>query len=342
MDAVRQWRADAATGVDEAVIEIIDSASYEERFDLAVGPGQRLELRAADGTRPLLRVLDWHADRPEALTVRGLPAHHDHDHDRDRDEGTVPAPGGQIVLDGLLIAGRPVWVTGPLTRVVIRRCTLVPGWSLKPPCAPRHPEEASLILEDTSACVRIERSILGTVLVIADEVHTDPLRIQLLDSVLDATGPTREALSGTDGGFAHAELRVERTTVIGQVRTRSVRLAQDCLFDGEFRVARRGLGCVRFCYVPIGSRTPRRFGCQPDEALADPRLRPDFVSRRYGTPGYVRLVDDGPVEIARGASTGSQLGVFHDLFEPRRLDAVTTRLAEYAPLGTDPGVVLVT
>jgi hypothetical protein len=80
----------------------------------------------------------------------------------------------------------------------------------------------------------------------------------------------------------------------------------------------------------------------PGAAAAARRVAPDFVSRRYGTPGYVRLIDNGPVEIARGASTGSQLGVFHDLFEPQRLDAVTIRLAEYAPLGTDPGVVLVT
>jgi hypothetical protein len=147
-------------------------------------------------------------------------------------------------------------------------------WSLKPPCA-RHPEEASLILEDTSACVRIERSILGTVLVIADEVHTDPLRINLLDSVLDATGPTRAALSGPDRSFAHAELHLARTTMIGQVRTHSVRLAQDCLFDGELRVARRGLGCVVLLRADRVA-PPRRFGCQPD--------RP----RRYVQ------VDDGP------------------------------------------------
>ena len=76
---------------------------------------------------------------------------------------------------------------------------------------------------------------------------------------------------------------------------------------------------MRFCYVEPGSRTPRRYRCQPDAALAalcpnlpdgdraakqaaeQSRVRPCFNSTRYGTPTYCQLASDCAEEIARGA-----------------------------------------
>ncbi|CAM5529907.1 hypothetical protein SANTM175S_08988 [Streptomyces antimycoticus] len=58
--------------------------------------------------------------------------------------------------------------------MVLRHCTLVPGWSLEPECEPRSPDEPSLVLERTTACVQIERSILGTIEVIGVEVYFAP------------------------------------------------------------------------------------------------------------------------------------------------------------------------
>jgi hypothetical protein len=36
------------------------------------------------------------------------------------------------------------------------------------------------------------------------------------------------------------------------------------------------------------------------------------------------------------------MGVFHDLFQPQREDALRTRLTEYTPADTDAGLVAVT
>ena len=47
------------------------------------------------------------------------------------------------------------------------------------------------------------------------------------------------------------------------MRTR-IELAENSIFMGLVRVARRQIGCMRFCYVTPGSRTPRRYHCQPD------------------------------------------------------------------------------
>jgi hypothetical protein len=264
----------------------------------------------------------------------------------------------------ILITGRGVNVTGPLAALTLRHCTLVPGWSLEPHCAPHSPQEPSLVLDRTTACVQIERSILGTIQVIGDEVDTDPLPIHLSDSILDATGSSLEALSGPDCEHAYAVLHAHRSTVIGEVHTHAVRIAENCVFTGRMRVARRSLGCLRFCYVPLGSRTPRRYECQPDlvrSAVTDlvergeldpsqaPRLReveaqrvqPLFTSLRYGTPGYGQLATGCAPEITRGAEDRSELGAFHDLFQPQREDNLRARLAEYTPAGADAGILFV-
>jgi hypothetical protein len=321
--AYEQWQHDNAEGGQpDAVIEITRSLAYEERIEFAVGPGERLEVRAADGARPVLRLLDWNADRPDALLIRGT--------------GPADQPGGQVILNGLLVAGRGLHVSGPLGSLVIRHCTLVPGWSLEQDCQPVHPEEPSVVLDHTTACLQVERSILGMILVIADETAVDPVQIHVADSILDAAAKDREALSAPDRQLADAVLHSHRSTVIGEVHAHAIQIASETIFDGLVSVARRGAGCLRFSYVPPGSRTPRRYQCQSDQ------VRPAFTSTRYGTPGYGQLAADCAPEIARGAEDGAEMGAFHDLFQPQREDNLVTRLAEFSPAGTDVGMIYVT
>jgi hypothetical protein len=331
MDAYEEWRGDRRAGRcgPEGVIEITHSGAYQEQLDFDLERGDRLELRAAEGCRPVIRLLDWYSNRPDALNIRA------------QDDCPPGRDAPRIVLDGLLVAGRGLNVSGPVGAVVLRHCTLVPGWSLEPECDPHSPEEPSLVLERTTACVQIERSILGTIEVIGDEVNHDPLPIHIRDSVLDATGHDREALSAPDCRLAHAVLHAHRTTVIGEVHTHAVEIGENSVFTGQMRVARRGVGCLRYSYVPPGSRTPRRHRCQPDLSGGEP-LRPLFTSERYGTPAYGRLSDACPPEIRRGADDGSEMGVFHDLYEPQREDSLRARLAEYTPAGTDAGIIPVT
>ncbi|NGO44291.1 hypothetical protein [Streptomyces ureilyticus] len=346
MDAYREWRNDRRAGRcgPEGIIEITHSGAYQEQLDFDLDPGDRLELRAAEGTRPVIRLLDWYSNRPDALNIRAVS------------EDCPPAERPRIVLDGLLVAGRGINVTGPMGAVVVRHCTLVPGWSLEPECDPHSPEEPSFVLERTTACLQIEHSILGTIEVIGDEVSEEPLDIHLRDSIVDATADDREALSAPDCRHAHAVLHLHRTTVIGEVHTHAVRIAENSVFTGKLHVVRRGIGCLRFSYVPAGSRTPRRYRCQPD--LAGPaqasRVRPLFTSQRYGTPWYGQLADvphsrlrssgGTPIadEIRRGADDGAEMGAFHDLYRPQREDSLRARLEEYTPAGTDAGIFFVT
>jgi hypothetical protein len=327
------------------IIELAESGIYEGRIDLRLETGEAIQIRAAERTRPVLRLLDVRASQPDALTVSGRA-------------------GSRTLFDGLLVVGRGIEVQGPagddpprtpdddLCELVIRHCTLVPGWALHCDCDPKRPGEPSVTLDGTRAALRIEHSILGAIAVISPEQRGDPPPLTVCDSILDATGIERVALGAPDEAVAYVDASFTRCTVIGEVQTHAIALAVDSIFASRVRVLRRQLGCMRFCYVADGSRTPRRFHCQPDLALAGiaagdtagralERLRvvPQFMSLRYGTPDYLRVADACCAEIRGGASDRSAMGVWHDLFEPQREANLATRLEAYTPAGSDAGII---
>jgi hypothetical protein len=364
--ALEAWNIDKQALEGEqplsAVIEIVESGVYTEQLNLSLLPRESLQIRAASGARPVIRLLDYMAERPDAFSVVG-------------------GAGSRFTLDGLLVAGRGLRVYGQergpedeaaagddLCDVVIRHCTFVPGWALGHDCEPRRPNEASIVLENTTAALKIDHSIVGTILVLADQVKAEPNRIAIADSVVDATDANLVAIGALTHPIAFAALTIARTTVIGQVQAHAIDLAENSIFYGLVRVARRQRGCVRFCWLPPGSRTPRRYQCQPEAAAAaaeealrqrqadagEPapaqaeidaarmrarnRVRPQFNSLRYGTPTYCQLALACADEIARGADDEAELGVFHDLYQPQRLANLRARLDEYTPAGMDAGV----
>jgi hypothetical protein len=341
-----------------AVIEFQDSEVYTEQLSVNLEPGEYLQVRAAQRKRPVLRLLDYLQSLPDALRIQGKK-------------------GSRFVLDGITIGGRGLQIKGQedtasesmvspgtpldndLCDVTIRHCTLVPGWSLRCDCEPQRPNDPSLELEYTRAKVRIEHSILGAIRTEARERASEPQLMHISDSIIDAVSEDRPAIASSRGAIAYVALTIERSTVIGRVLTHSIELAENSILDGQVTVARRGRGCVRFCYVPEGSRTPRRFECQPDQAKqavhedasippADKavvieqeidRVRPRFNSLRYGTPAYCQLADRCAEEITRGADDESEMGVFHDLFQPQRAANLRARLDEFTPAGMDAGIV---
>lgn len=303
-----------------AVIEITDSRAYVEPVNIRLEKGQTLQLRAARRARPVIRLLDWQTSLPDSLTVEG-------------------DAGSAFTLDGLLVTGRSMQVRGDIDAVTLRHSTLVPGWGLYNDCKPRRPAEPSLELINVKARVVIERCILGSIQVSQDEVGTDPVPIRISDSVVDATSREREAVGGPGQAPAHALLTVQRSTVFGQVLAHAMKLGENSIFEGLIRVARRQIGCLRFSSYLQGSRTPRRFNCQPDLSGEPERVRPRFRSIRYGSPVYARLTDGTAEEIRRGADDQSEMGVFHHLYEPQRAANLRARLAEYTPAGADADVI---
>jgi hypothetical protein len=337
--ALEHWNKDAPRN---ALIEITDNGVYSEPLDIKLNRGQSLQIRAADGNRPYIYLHEQSKNRPEWLAVKSMS-------------------GGCFTLDGIMVTGRSMRVEGAVEQVQIRHCTFVPGWGIGPGCDPKRPAKPSLEFYRTDCRVKIEHSIVGSIQVTKNEVLTDPLEIVVSDSIIDATSDEREALGAPSWPRAHAALTIVRSTVIGQVQANSISLASDCIFTGTINVLRRQIGCMRFCYVPFGSFTPSRYHCQPDlaeaavrrkfektgqeqlqlQAVRSERIRvePQFSSKRYGRPEYCQLTVACAPEITGGASDESEMGVFHDLFQPQRAANLRVRLGEFMPSGSEASII---
>lgn len=361
------WNAAKQAGDQDVVIEIEDDRAYTEELFFELADGQSVQIRAANRTRPTIRLIDWQSDEPSGFTV-------------------ALGRGSRITLDGLLITGRSVAIRtadhgGPvqdgsrngnrgdgngeaycLPEITIRHCTLVPGWGIDHDCNPKRPSEPSLELYYVRARMQIEHSIIGAILINEDQRTTEPSTISISDSIVDATSTRRKALSAAGHAFAYAIARIVRSTIFGEVTVHEVSLAENCIFNSCLGVARRQEGCMRFCYVPPNCRTPRRYHCQPDlvtKAMREglrgkpaaeiaelvsqeqARVRPQFNSERYGGPEYARLSDTCAPELVRGADDDSEMGVYHDLFNPQREANLDARLAEYSPAGMESGILFV-
>jgi hypothetical protein len=342
-DALNEW---LVGGRRNAIIRILDNRTYEEaialNFDGATG--NTLAIEAADGARPHLRLtapLQLSGNRPDYA----------------------------FTLNGLLVEGRIV-VDGSLHRLRILHSTLVPGGSIaeSDSPAPPPPSEPSITAvallgsdpANTELAIELAFSISGAIRLPA---HAE--RIVALDSVID--GKDIDAIAGLAADEKGPPLRNERTTVRGRTLVRQIDLATETIFDGHVESERTQTGCIRFSYVPPGSRTPRRYRCEPDLAdreaieaeearfgpltpaqkqavrdLVHQRVKPEYTAEEYGQPAYLQLSLKGPEEIAKGAADGSEMGAYCHLKQPQREANLRMRLKEYLPFGLDYGLIYVT
>lgn len=338
-------------GSDNGSIEISDSGRYEETPNMTVAAGQRIELRAAEGTRPLLKL-------GEEWTIVGNEAE-------------------EVILNGWLIAGESLRIKGRLKRLVLQHCTLVPGLEIDNAGRPVKPDAPSLIV-DTDPFYPIE--------VVIDHSIVGPLRMQaeggiltIRDSLVAAPLPPNSIGSAAapvagvalaadkDGNAPGPASTFERVTVMGRVHVREMTLASNSLFVDPVLCERRQTGCFRFSYVPEGSRTPQRYHCQPDQAVRRAidkaatansaldqaerdqvaeevigRMVPAFTHTAYGHPAFAQLSGRTPHEIRTGADDGSEMGAFHDVYGPRREANLRSQLDEYVKFGMEAGLFYVT
>jgi len=324
---------DALNGVGTGgVVEIGDSGRYAATPSITVtAANESIELRAATkgaaakGARPLLAL-------GGELVISGQS-------------------GSEVTLNGLLISGGLLRVkqtadSKALAHLRLRHCTLVPGTDLLPDGTPRLADAASLIIETADTSVEIDHCIIGGLRVVSGASVT------ITNSIVDATHESGVAFAAIDGVAGGGALSVTSSTIIGKVHTSSLDLASNAIFLASLATGdgwqapvwsdRRQQGCVRFCYLPLASRVPRRYRCQPTADATAVTLRPNFTSVRYGEPGYCQLSRNCPVEIRQGADDGSEIGVFRELFQAQRESNLRIRLAEYSRFDLDVGFVFVT
>jgi hypothetical protein len=141
---------------------------------------------------------------------------------------------------------------------------------------------------------------------------------------------------------------VVTSTIIGKVHVQLMQLASNTIFFAKLDPLDQWIapvvadqlqqGCVRFCYVPPGSQVPRVFNCYP---VAGKPSTPAFTSLRFGDPGYCQLTDWSGL-IVNGADDQSEIGVFHDLYQPQRLSNLRVMIADYLRFGLEAGIFYAT
>jgi hypothetical protein len=326
----------AATGGSVEILKEETNRYYVESPALSAGRERHIEVRGADEYRPVV-ILNG------SMSVTGEDS-------------------AEVTLNGLLICGGRIVVpaTGPagdpnrLRILRLRHCTLLPGPSelietmvtgASPPPGPVTVDSGDpvLIVAAPDVAVEIDHSIVGAIRVV------ETATVSAISSIVDGGRDTAVSYCGLDEDDAGGPLTVRNTTMIGKVRTRIMDLASNSIFFARLAEAdswrapveaiRLQDGCVRFSYVPPGSKLPRLFECQPADPGAAARVRPVFTSLRYGSAGYCQLSPHCAIEIRAGADDRAEMGAFHDLYQPQRIGNLRTRLDEYLRVGLEAGIL---
>ncbi len=288
----------AALLMDNGVTQIDDNRTYTTLPDSV--NVENMTLQAANQKRPYIRLeQDWTLD-------------------------TGANQNAFLVLDGLWIganADAAIVLVGDYECVTIRNCTLDPGAGTDingDPIAAitlrieGHVEQ--LVIED-SICGRIEAAA-------GSELEA----ITITDSILQSTtaNPVLD--------IEETSACMERVTVIGSSVLHTIQ-ATEVLMVGVYTVTDTQKGCFRYSAAPLGSRVPRAY---PHSLISFAQASQWFTSLQFGHPGYCQLSAVAPLEIARGAENGSEIGAFASLLNPIKLDSLQIKVAEYMPFGLIP------
>jgi len=337
VDAVEEWNKQPNGSV--GIIAILDSQTYEE--DLTGHNG----INIPEGSQLLIVAADW----PEVDVPGGLPGEKERiigqlSPDERRPhlfgnlevEGTADESshtGGDLALDGLLVEGNLSILAGNLGNLRISHSTLVP-----------HHHGIEVKSKNDRLKIDLVRSICGPI-----KLTAAISKLLVEESIVDNGGG--KAISA---GLTAVEL--QKSTIFGSIKALSIE-ASDCIFTGMIDTERRQEGCIRFSYVSVNSKTPRRYRCQPDLEIATQLseaeedaiektilewLSPAFTSTKYKHYAYAQLSQSCPLLIREGAEDGSEMGVFSFLAQPQRETNIKVALDEYLRIGLEAGIIYVT
>lgn len=354
-EAIEEWNLQAAgrTGV----IVLMDSLSNYE--DAASGsPSPQLEIHILERSNLLIVAGDW----PLEPKVDGLPGevkrvagHFEARQARAHVvgdwivKGTADASSlnaGACFVNGVLIEGQVTVAPGNLAQLSLAHCSVIPGHG-GVTVAPGGNDRLALTL-DHSICAGI-----GV---------PEPIRnVTVRDSIVCSD----EGSPSLSVDAPNTELTLDRSSFFGGVMAQ-VLSASDCIFGDQVHAIRRQTGCVRFSYVAPGSVVPRRYRCQPElegttriaalrqaaPASLPPTaaqeaairnevaalIRPLFVSREYGHPGFGQLELRCAQQIRTGAESGAEMGAFEFLKQPQREANLRDALEEYLRFGLEAGL----
>jgi hypothetical protein len=228
--------------------------------------------------------------------------------------GTAPAASedpGELVVDGVVLAGRIV-VDGTaahqLGRLTLRYCTQVSGGI-------ETSGNRSLL------AIEVAASLVGPI-----DLSVSVSNLTVANSVVDGEGGRAINARG-------ARVELDGVTTLGPTAVKELE-ASGCLLVGEVTAQIRQQGCVRYCYVPRLSTTPRRYRCVEEPV-------PTFVSTTRGDRAYALLADNAGFALRMAGERSDELGAYGITQATHREQNTTIALSEYLRVGIEAGIVRV-
>jgi len=327
------------------VIAIMDSDTYEENLTnqnkIEIPKGSKLAIVAADWPQVDVPDMPGVKERnPGYFLPTGLRPHI---------IGNISVKGtalaselnpGDLILDGLLMEGKLTVLTGNLGNLQLSNCTLVPSKG-----------GLTVNAKNSQLKISVEYSISGKIKL------NSPVRELMVNNSIIGAGDGDAIIA------ANTATILKMSTMLGSVEV-NILEAENSIFTDISLAERSQNGCVRFSFIPDGSKTPRRYKCQPELAIAERAgeltldtvadlpadeetriinsVQPAFTSVLYGHHGYCQLSYHCPQEIKNGAEDFAEMGVFNYLKQPQRETNLRTALDEYLNLGLHAGLIFVT
>jgi hypothetical protein len=249
--------------------------------------------------------------------------------------------GGELVLEGLFVAGNDVILRGSFDTVTLSCCTLDPGdydesaLGFRKAADGRDLTPCHLWVEGQVRRLMVDRSILGPIQTRAGPaaLGSPPSEIETLvitDSIVQASGgdPAIRLTQGT--------VELSRCTILGPAQVHRLD-ASECILNDVVMVQDVQHGCVRFTAWATGSTLQRQY-----ESVEVAPRSPLFASRRFGRPDYAQLLSSVDPAIAAGADDGSEMGAFAREKNPIKERSLLLKYEEYMPLGLVPVLIYVT
>ncbi len=327
-------------------VSINDSLTYTAVLN--VSDIQQLTVTAENQARPVIRLRPPGHGGPNEWIFNG-------------------AEDGSLVLEGLLVCGCDVVLSGKFESVTLTCCTFDPGTAANVEAGSKEAIHAQslfarsidgrdlaptrLWIEAEITQLNIDRCILGPIRTRAGgEVETMTVTNSIIQAIPTVKPSAPPQTFGPDLpdlalSFITGTTSLSRCTVMGQAYVHELQ-ASECILDDVFVVDNTQNGCVRFSAWSSGSVIPRQY-----ESVQIPAGSPLFTSRDFGQPGYAQLLEnvDNAIlsgaqgaTISQGATDGSEMGAFASQQNPIKERSLLIKYQEYMPLGLNPVLIHVT
>jgi hypothetical protein len=332
------------------ILEINDSMTHD--LNIAVlRLSTPLWIRAAAGQRPVIRLAQPLAFRPDDVTGPNAPA-------------TMATLS--VTLEGLYLTRNVTGATpfnpnaaliecAALNLLHIKDCTLDPGGSIKldgtPDGTPTPIREAMRLTNgygftipaeqiafDQTPEIRIVRSIVGPLAIDTDYSLNITGSIVGGGGGVGASATVLAIYSATDRlqGWG-PDLTLDGLTCFGAARVMRAS-GQGGIWTCRLEVHDNQKGCIRFSYFSGDKdRLPQNHGC-----VWGTQARLLFTAEHFGAPGYAQLTLCTDQRIREQGPNNDEMGAFGYLMNTHKWKNIGVRLREFMPIGVRPVLFPVT